>query len=57
MSSHGTPGETGILVLDVPAGSALAAAGLQKDDVKAGDEIKIGIVRTQKPLTLTAKIN
>ena len=79
MSAYGTPGETGILVLDVPAGSALAAAGLQKDDVifylngkpanelaqllrataalKPGDAFKIGITRTQKPLTLTAKIN
>ena len=25
--------------------------------LKPGDEIKIGIIRTQKPLTLTAKIN
>ncbi len=33
MSVYGTPGVTGVLVLDVPAGSALAKAGLQKDDV------------------------
>lgn len=33
MSAYGTPGETGVLVLEVPAGGALAAAGLQKDDV------------------------
>jgi S1-C subfamily serine protease len=33
MSAYGTPGETGILVLEVPAGIALAEAGLQKDDV------------------------
>ena len=33
MSAFGRPGVTGVLVLDVPAGSALAKAGLQKDDV------------------------
>jgi hypothetical protein len=33
MSAYGTPGETGVLVLDVPAGSALDQAGLRKDDV------------------------
>jgi len=74
MSVYGTPGATGVLVLDVPAGSALAAAGLQKDDVifflngkptdeigqllrlsaglKPGEDVKIGILRTQKALTL-----
>ncbi len=33
MSAFGTPGETGVLVLVVPADSALARAGLRKDDV------------------------
>ena len=33
MSAFGLPGITGVLVLDVPAGSALARAGLQKNDV------------------------
>lgn len=33
MSAYGTPGETGVLVLDVPPGSALDVAGLKKDDV------------------------
>jgi serine protease Do len=33
MSVYGTPGVTGVLVLDVSAGSALATAGLKKDDV------------------------
>jgi hypothetical protein len=33
MSAYGTPGETGVLVLDVPAGGALEQAGLRKDDV------------------------
>ena len=33
MSAYGTPGETGVLVLSVPLYSALAKAGLQKDDV------------------------
>jgi hypothetical protein len=33
MSAFGTAGESGILVLQVPAGSALAAAGLQANDV------------------------
>lgn len=33
MSAFGLPGVRGVLVLDVPAGSALAKAGLQKNDV------------------------
>jgi PDZ domain/Right handed beta helix region len=33
MSAYGTPGETGVLVLEVPAGGALEAAGLKMDDV------------------------
>lgn len=33
MSAHGLPGITGVLVLDVPAGSVLARHGLQKGDV------------------------
>jgi hypothetical protein len=33
MSAYGTPGETGVLILEVPALSALAKAGLHKDDV------------------------
>jgi hypothetical protein len=33
MSAFGLPGVTGVLVLEVPAGSALAKAGLQKNDV------------------------
>ena len=33
MSAYGLPGITGVLVLDVPAGSALARAGLQTGDV------------------------
>jgi membrane-associated protease RseP (regulator of RpoE activity) len=33
MSAFGLPGVTGVLVLDVPGGSALAKAGLQKNDV------------------------
>jgi len=32
-SAYGLPDETGVLVLDVPAGSAAAKAGLQKEDV------------------------
>jgi hypothetical protein len=33
MSAHGLPGETGVLVLDLPPGNPLAKAGLQKSDV------------------------
>jgi S1-C subfamily serine protease len=33
MSAFGLPGVTGGLVLEVPAGSALTKAGLQKNDV------------------------
>jgi membrane-associated protease RseP (regulator of RpoE activity) len=33
MSAFGLPGVTGVLVLEVPAGSALAKAGLRKNDV------------------------
>jgi membrane-associated protease RseP (regulator of RpoE activity) len=33
MSASGLPGVTGVLVLDVPADSALAKAGLRKNDV------------------------
>ena len=33
MSAFGLPGVTGVLVLEVPAESALARAGLQKHDV------------------------
>ena len=33
MSAFGLPGVTGVLVLEVPAGSAPAKAGLQKNDV------------------------
>ncbi len=33
MSVFGLPGVTGVLVLEIPAGSALARAGLQKNDV------------------------
>ena len=33
MSALGLPGVTGVLVLEVPAGSALAKGGLQKSDV------------------------
>ena len=33
MSAYGTPGETGVLVLEIAAGSALEQAGLRKDDV------------------------
>ncbi len=33
MSAFGLPGVTGVLVLEVPAGSALAKVGLQKNDV------------------------
>jgi hypothetical protein len=36
MSAHGLPGETGVLILDAPAGSPLARAGLKKDDVILG---------------------
>ena len=79
MSVYGTPGENGILVVEVPAGSPLAKAGLQKNDVilslnnqptleiaqlvrlasedKPGAKIIIGILRSQKGLTLTAKIS
>ena len=78
MSVYGTPGENGIIVQEVSAGTALAEAGLQKNDVilsindkttnefvqlfrissdlKPGAEIKIGILRLQKSMTLTAKI-
>ena len=33
MSAFGLPGVTGVLVLEVPADSALAKAGLRKNDV------------------------
>jgi Trypsin-like serine proteases, typically periplasmic, contain C-terminal PDZ domain len=33
MSAFGLPGVTGVLVLEVPTGSVLAKAGLQKNDV------------------------
>lgn len=33
MSAFGLPGVTGVLVLEIPAGSALAQAGLRKNDV------------------------
>ncbi len=33
MSAFGLPGVTGVLVLEIPTGSALAKAGLQKNDV------------------------
>ena len=33
MSAFGLPGVTGVLVLEVPADSALAKTGLQKNDV------------------------
>jgi S1-C subfamily serine protease len=33
MSAFGLPGVTGVLVLEVPAESALAKAGLRKNDV------------------------
>jgi S1-C subfamily serine protease len=33
MSAHGLPGETGVLVLDAPANTRLARAGIRKDDV------------------------
>jgi serine protease Do len=33
MSAFGLPGVTGVLVLEVPAGSSPAKAGLQKNDV------------------------
>ena len=33
MSAFGLPGVTGVLVLDVPADSPLAKAGMQKNDV------------------------
>jgi hypothetical protein len=33
MSAFGLPGVTGVLVLEIPAGSALARAGLQRNDV------------------------
>jgi hypothetical protein len=33
MSAFGLPGVTGVLVLEIPAGSALAKSGLQKNDV------------------------
>ena len=33
MSAFGLPGVTGVLVLEIPAGSALAKAGLQQNDV------------------------
>jgi len=78
MSAFGTPGESGVLVVTVPAGSPLAAAGLQKDDVilkldgkpivqfadltrmsaslKPGREIKLGILRSQKEVTIVLRI-
>jgi len=78
MSAFGTPGESGVLVVAVPAGSPLAAAGLQKDDVilkldgkpivqfadltrlsaslKPGQEIKLGILRSQKEVTIVLRI-
>jgi serine protease DegQ len=33
MSAFGLPGVTGVLILEFPAGSALAKAGLRKNDV------------------------
>ena len=35
-SAYGLPDETGVLVLDVPAGSAAAKSGFRKDDVIRG---------------------
>ena len=56
MSAFGLPGVTGVLVLEVPAGSALAKAGLQKNDVilsvngaKAADVA--GLLRQASALT------
>jgi hypothetical protein len=47
-SAYGLPGEYGVLVLEVPAGSAAAKAGLQKDDVILGCNGQT--VRTMKDL-------
>ena len=56
MSAFGLPGVTGVLVLEVPAGSALAKAGLKKNDVilsingtKAADVA--GLLRQASALT------
>ena len=47
MSALGLPGVTGVLVLEVPAGSALAKAGLQRTDVILSvNGTKIGDVAT-----------
>jgi hypothetical protein len=66
MSAFGLPGVTGVLVLEVPADSALAKAGLQKNDVilsvngaMTADVVglrqpahSVGISRDQKTITL-----
>jgi hypothetical protein len=67
MSAYGLPGVTGVLVLQVPADSALAKAGLQRDDVilsvndkstadmgalPAVQVMKLGVSRNQKAIVI-----
>jgi hypothetical protein len=53
MSAFGLPGVTGVLVLEVPAGSALAIAGLRKNDVilslNGATIVDTGTLRRQAP--------
>jgi Right handed beta helix region len=46
MSAHGLPGETGVLIVDLPTDSPLAKAGVKKDDVILGaNEKKVDTVK------------
>jgi hypothetical protein len=67
MSAFGLPGVTGVLVLEVPADSTLARAGLRKNDVilsvndlktadtaalPAGNSLKLGVSRDEKEIVI-----
>jgi hypothetical protein len=57
MSAFGLPGVTGVLVLEVPADSVLAKAGLQKNDVILsvnGDKTADVVTLLRQALSLTA---
>jgi len=60
MSAFGLPGVTGVLVLDIPAESALAKAGLRKNDVilsvNGGKTVDTAALQRQPPI-LTAGIS
>ena len=57
MSAFGLPGVTGVLVLDIPAGSSPAQAGLQKNDVILsvnGDKTADAVTLLRQVSALTA---